>query len=347
MVNSFSIPTLDKDLPRLLQDEINGKTKPLGSLGQLEHLALQIGHIQGTLKPKIQKPSLLIFAADHGVVKAGVSPYPQSVTASMLKNFAAGGAAINVLARQLGWELKLINSGTVEALDLPGVIDLRIGSGTHNFLEKPAMSQAELEQAIRTGAELIHELAKQGCNTVAFGEMGIGNSSSAALLIHCLADVPMAKAVSRGAGCNELQFKRKQDVLEQACQLHGRITEAFEALRVFGGFELAMIVGAALAAAEHKMLILVDGLIVSSAILVALKAYPSLQTYLVFAHCSAAQGHKEMLEYIGARPLLNLDLQLGEGSGAALALPLVQSAVAILQDMASFASAEIAEKIES
>ncbi len=344
----FHIPNIDPNFAVTLQQELDSKTKPRGSLGRIEDLALQIGLAQNTLQPAIIQPSLLVFAADHGVATSGVSPFPQSVTAAMVRNFAHGGAAINVLTRQLGWNLHLINAGTLEDLSLETVDSHRIGPGTRNFVEEAAMTDAELIRALTTGADIIRQLiATTGCNTLALGEMGIGNSSSAALLIHCLCDVPLAEAISRGAGCDDPQLEHKQKTLEKALQRHGRITAPFEAMRVFGGFELAMITGAVLAAAEQRLLILVDGLIASAAILVAIKAYPAIKPYLIFAHRSSALGHNALLKHLKAEPLLDLGMRLGEGTGAALALPLVQSAAAILAEMATFASAEVEGRVET
>jgi len=343
----FHISSPDSNFAEALQAEIDNKTKPLHSLGRLESLAMQIGLIQRTLKPRIEKPSLLVFAADHGIARAGVSPYPQSVTGAMVRNFSCGGAAINVLTREMGWDLHLINAGTLEPTPWPSVQDHRLGAGTRNMLDEPAMTEAELWQGLSIGAGLVSKLKDTGCNTIAFGEMGIGNSSSAALLIHCLCDISLDEAVSRGAGCDDEQLQNKRARLDDVIQKHGRITTPFEVLRVFGGYELAMIVGAALAAAENRMLIVVDGLIASAAILVAVKAYPQLKPFLIFAHRSGAAGHTALLNHLQVEPLLDLGMRLGEGTGAALALPLVRSAAAILSDMATFASAEVEGRVPS
>jgi nicotinate-nucleotide--dimethylbenzimidazole phosphoribosyltransferase len=343
----FHITAPDFSLAPALQAELDQKTKPLHSLGRLETLALQVGLVQQSLKPRIEKPTLLVFAGDHGIAQAGVSPFPQTVTGAMVRNFSQGGAAINVLTRELGWDLRLINAGTLEPTPWAHVQDRRLGPGTRNILHEAAMTQEELERALATGAELIRQLKAESCNTVAFGEMGIGNSSSAALLIHGLCDIGLDEAVSRGAGCDDAQLQNKRACLEEALRKHGRITDPMEALRVFGGFELAMITGATLAAAEAGMLILVDGLIASAAVLVAAKAYPDVKPYLVFAHRSAADGHAALLLHLNVEPLLNLGMRLGEGTGAALALPLVQAAAAILSDMATFASAEVEGRVKS
>jgi nicotinate-nucleotide--dimethylbenzimidazole phosphoribosyltransferase len=343
----FHISSPDPSFRAVLQTEMDHKTKPLHSLGRLEDLAIQIGLVQGTLKPRIEKPSLLVFAADHGVARSGVSPYPQSVTGAMVRNFSNGGAAINVITRELGWHLHLINAGTLEPTPWPGVLDRRLGPGTRNMLEEAAMTPAEFTQALRSGQELVQNLKKEGCNTVAFGEMGIGNSSAAALLIHCLCDVPLAEAISRGAGCDDEQLQNKRERLEEALKKHGRITAPLEALRIYGGFELAMIAGAALTAAAERMLIVVDGLIASAAILAALKAYPEMKPYLVFGHRSAAAGHAALLEHLKVEPLLDLNMRLGEGTGAALVLPLLRTAAALLASMATFATAEVEGPVRS
>ncbi len=344
---TFHISSPDFTFIPRLQAELDQKTKPLQSLGRLESLALQIGLVQNTLNPRIEKPSLLVFAADHGIARHGVSPYPQSVTGAMVRNFSQGGAAINVLTRELGWDLHLINAGTLEPTPWPSVQDRRLGPGTRNMLDEAAMTQDELDKAIHSGAEIVRQLKAQGCNTVAFGEMGIGNSSSAALLIHCLCDIPLQDAVSRGAGCDDMQLLNKKRRLEEALRKHGRITDPMEALRVFGGFELAMIAGAAWGAAEQGMLILVDGLIASAAVLVAAQVHPEIKPYLIFGHRSAADGHAALLKHLDVEPLLDLNMRLGEGTGAALALPLVRAAAAILSEMATFASAEVEGRVNA
>lgn len=317
------------------------KTKPLHSLGRLEHLAIQLGGIQNSLLPSICVPTMLIFAADHGIASEGVSPFPQAVTAAMLANFAAGGAAINVLCRTLGWNLQLIDAGVIEERPFDGVLNRRLGCGTRNFLFDEAMSQDQLQKALDCGGELVESLLSQGCNTIGLGEMGIGNSSSAALLAHCLADVSLEQATSRGSGCNDQQLAQKIGILSDAIAKHGRIAEPLAALRTFGGFELAMITGVCLAAADKKIAVVIDGLIASSAALVAFRLRPSTRSSMIFAHESAAQGHAAILKAMHGEPLLHLSMRLGEGSGAALVLPLLQSACALLKDMATFASAEI------
>ena len=338
----FVISPRSETLSSLLQTKIHQKTKPLGALGQLEALALQIGLCQNTLTPSLNKPCIMIFAGDHGVVESGVSAYPQTVTAQMVANFLSGGAAISVFARQHQLELLIVDAGVNADLEShPRLIDAKIGKGTNNFLTHPAMTIAACTKAMQAGAELVFQQQTNGCNCIGFGEMGIGNTSSAALLMHCLTALPLAHCVGRGTGLNDEQLQNKLSVLQQALNQHKDITEPLDALATFGGFEIAMMVGAYLKAAESGMLIMVDGFIASTALLVASKLYPQVLEFCVFSHVSSEQGHQALLNQFNARPLLNLDLRLGEGSGIALAYPLLQSAVVFLNEMATFAEAGV------
>jgi len=355
---NFVIAPVASTLQTALQIKINQKTKPLGALGQLENLALQMGLCQNSLTPCLTKPSILIFAGDHGIVASGVSAYPQAVTAQMVVNFLAGGAAISVFAKQHGLNLLVVDAG-VNA-DLPPhaqLVNAKIAKGTRNFLTEPAMSQAQCLQAIQAGADLVAEQFALGCNCIGFGEMGIGNTSSAALLMHTLTGLPLAQCVGRGTGLDDVQLAHKVTMLQQALEKNiewadeGSPSFAIDGLRTsthpinvlatFGGFEIAMIVGAYLKAAEYGMVIMVDGFIASSALLVASSLYPNVLDYCVFSHVSNEQGHQALLAHFNAQPLLNLDLRLGEGSGIALAYPLLQSAVLFLNEMASFAEAGV------
>lgn len=338
----FDIPPLSTALAPALQAKIDQKTKPLGALGQLEALALQIGRIQNSLTPKLNNPCIVVFAGDHGIAASGVSAYPQSVTAQMVANFLAGGAAINVFARQHGIALRIVDAGVNGDLSsCAGLIDAKIGKGTKNFLLQPAMTSDQGLSAVRTGAELVLDLYESGCNCIGFGEMGIGNTSSASLLMHCLTGLPLEHCVGRGTGLSDLQLQRKLDILQQAVKRHPRITGPFESLTAFGGFEIAMMAGAFLKAAELKMVIPVDGFIACSALLVAAGLHPEVLDYCIFSHVSSEQGHRALLDRFRARPLLNLDLRLGEGSGIALAYPLLQSAAGFLNEMATFAQAGV------
>jgi nicotinate-nucleotide--dimethylbenzimidazole phosphoribosyltransferase len=338
----FVITPQSSALSATLQSKIDQKTKPLGALGRLEALALQIGLCQNTLTPSLNKPCILIFAGDHGIAESGVSAYPQTVTAQMVANFLSGGAAISVLARQHQLELLIVDAGVNADLEAhPRLIAAKIGNGTQNFLTRPAMSVEDCEKALRAGAELVLQQHDNGCNCIGFGEMGIGNTSSAALLMHCLTALPLAQCAGRGTGLNDGQLQHKLNILQQALKRHPGITEPLAALAAFGGFEIAMMVGAYLKAAELGMLIMVDGFIAGTALLVACKLYPQVLDYCVFSHVSSEHGHQALLDHFNARALLNLDLRLGEGSGIALAFPLLQSAILFLNEMATFAEAGV------
>lgn len=346
---SIIIPTLQppaQTLAQALRDKINNKTKPLGSLGQLEDLALQIGLIQNTLTPELTLPVMLVFAGDHGIVESGVSPYPQAVTQQMVLNFLAGGAGINVFARQQGMAVRVIDAGVNHQFAAyPDLIDAKVAMGTRNFLQEPAMSQAQCEQALARGARLAQHEIGLGSNVMGFGEMGIGNTSSAAAIMAVLCGLPVASCVGRGTGLDDAGLQRKTAILEQALQLHALdASDALKVLATLGGFEIAMMAGAMLGAAEKDAVLLIDGFIATAALLVAAKLRPAILDYCVFAHCSDESGHRRLLQHLDAQPLLDLGLRLGEGTGAALAYPLVQAAVNFLAKMASFESANVSRQ---
>ena len=342
MPPNFAISPRSETLAIALQIKIDQKTKPLGSLGQLESLAWQIGLIQGSLNPSLNKPCILIFAGDHGIVESGVSAYPQTVTAQMVANFLSGGAAISVFARQHQLELLIVDAGVnADLASHPRLIDAKIGKGTKSFLTDQAMTGEECTQALHAGAGMVLQQHNHGCNSIGFGEMGIGNTSSAALLMHCLTALPLAQCVGRGTGLNDEQLQNKLSILQQALNQHQGITEPLEVLTTFGGFEIAMMVGAYFKAAELGMLIMVDGFIAGTALLVACKLYPQVLDYCVFSHVSSEHGHQALLDHFNIRALLNLDLRLGEGSGIALAYPLIESALVFLNEMATFDEAGV------
>ncbi|SOE56947.1 nicotinate-nucleotide-dimethylbenzimidazole phosphoribosyltransferase [Burkholderia sp. D7] len=341
---------LDRSMAAELQHVIDTKTKPLGSLGRLESLGLQIGLIQRTLKPRIERPAIIVFAGDHGIAAEGVSPFPQEVTVQMVANFIAGGAAINALSKASGMTLEVVDAGvasasSVAAAAAAGFVDAAIRrGGTRNFANEPAMTRDEVLQAIARGAERVHFHAALGTNVIGFGEMGIANTSAAACLMSRICNVEIDACVGRGTGLDNAGLNRKRDVLAAALAKHAASTDPIETLATFGGFEIAMIVGAFLTAAEARMTILVDGFIVTSALLVAHALNPAVLDYCVFAHASDETGHRRMLEHFDAEPLLQLGLRLGEGTGAALALPLLRAAVAFINEMASFESAGVSDK---
>ena len=346
---NFAISPPNQALKSALLHKIDTKTKPLGALGLLESLALQVGLIQDTLSPQLNRPALLVFAADHGVVNAGVSPYPQAVTAQMVLNFLRGGAAINVFARQHGFAMRVVDAGVNHVFDAHAdLVHAKVGMGTQNFLLEPAMTLAQCEQALNVGAELAAEEVAAGSNVLAFGEMGIGNTSAASCLMSVLCDIPIAQCVGRGTGVDDAGLAKKTAVLTQALQQHASLNRqnALVVLATFGGFEIAMMAGAMLGAAKHHAVLLIDGFIATAALLVAARLQPETLQYCVFAHCSGEAGHKRLLEAFEAKPLLDAGLRLGEGTGAVLAYPLLQAAVNFLNDMASFESAGVSTKQE-
>ncbi len=347
-MNIFNILPIHNSLKADLTHKINQKTKPLGALGKLEALALQIGQIQQTLTPQLKRPTLLVFAGDHGITQSNVSPYPQSVTAQMVLNFFQGGAAINVFARQMQMDLRIIDAGVNHIFALhPDLIDAKIAMGTANFLHQSAMTLTQCEQALNLGATLAKKEIDTGCNIVGFGEMGIGNTSSASCLMSVLCGIPIEQCVGRGTGLDDEGLAHKTSILKQAIAHHAlNGADAIEALATFGGFEIAMMAGAMLGAAEQKAILLIDGFIASAALLVAYKIQPNILGYCIFAHRSNEQAHQQLLSYLQAKPLLDLDLRLGEGTGAALAYPLVQAAVNFLNDMASFESAGVSQALD-
>ena len=341
----FAIEPVDRALAPELQRKIDGKTKPLGALGRLEELALRIGLIQGTLSPRLEAPHLLLFAGDHGAVAEGISAYPQDVTWQMVFNFLAGGAAINVLGRLNGLAVKVVDAGVNHVFEPhPALIDAKIAPGTRNYVREPAMTVADCEAAIGAGGRLAGECRRGGANVIGCGEMGIGNTGAASLLVHRVLELDLAEVVGRGAGLDDAGLGRKLQVLARAsARCPGKLT-AVEALTEFGGFEIAMMVGAFLAAAERRMVVLVDGFIATAALAVAAAMQPHVLDYCVFTHVSAEAGHRLTLERLGAEPLLALGMRLGEGTGAAVAYPLLRAAPAFLNEMASFGEAGVAER---
>lgn len=338
----FIAPTADAALSQTLLDAINNKTKPLGSLGRLEELAAQLGLIQRATSISIEQPAILVFAGDHGVVAEGVSAYPQDVTWQMVENFLANGAAINVFARQNGCALHVIDAGVNHDFGArQGLVDRKVARGTRNFAVEPAMSPQELNTAFEHGMALVRDLPG---NVVGFGEMGIGNTTAAAAIMHKLTGVPLAQCVGAGTGLSSDGIARKGAVIAAAVDKHANAISPLDVLTTFGGFEIAMMAGAMLKAAELRKVLLIDGFIVTSALLVAARLQPAILDYCVFAHCSDENGHRLMLENLGARPLLNLGLRLGEGTGSALALPLLHAAANFLNEMATFASASVSTR---
>ncbi|MDF9619739.1 nicotinate-nucleotide--dimethylbenzimidazole phosphoribosyltransferase [Pseudomonas entomophila] len=337
------LDTAAMDQARARQQQL---TKPTGSLGQLEGLAIRLAGLQGRERPTLEQVAITIFAGDHGVVEEGISAYPQAVTGQMLRNFVSGGAAISVLARQLEASLEVVDLGTVDpSLDLPGVRHLRLGAGTSNFARQAAMTDAQLAAALQAGRDSALRALEQGGQLFIGGEMGIGNTTAAAALACTLMGCPARELSGPGTGLDSAGVRHKAEVIERALVLHGlRADEPLRALGHVGGFEIAALVGAYLACAQHGLPVLVDGFICSVAALVAVRLNPQCRPWLLFAHQGAEPGHKALLAALQAEPLLALGLRLGEGSGAALAVPLIRLACALHGQMATFAEAAVADR---
>ena len=317
-----------------LQARLDGKAKPLGSLGRIETLAVQLGMIQGTLAPRVVDPVVLVFAGDHGAAPA-VSAYPSSVTAAMVGAYLGGRAAVNVFAAQAGARLVVVDAGV--AADLPahaGLVDARVRAGTRDWRHGPAMTVAELDQAMQRSGALVDGLADGGCTVLALGEMGIGNTASAALLVHKVAGLDLAVLTGRGAGLDDAGLARKQAAMAAGAARTAPRLAPRAALAEYGGYEVAMLAAAILRGAERRMCVVIDGVIVTAAAVLAHAIQPDCLACCVFAHRSAELGHDAMLAHLGAEPLLDLGMRLGEGTGAALALPLLRAAAAVLADMA-------------
>lgn len=332
----------DGPLAARLQHRIDRLTKPVGALGRLESLMMQIGLVQQTDSPRLEAPQMIVFAADHGLTAHGVSAYPADVTGQMVENFLSGGAAVSVLARQHGLALTVVDAGVCRDFrPQAGLVSHKIAWGTGDALHGPAMTESQCLQAIRAGCDVVRALPG---NVVALGEMGIGNTSAAAMLLARLNGWPIERCAGSGSGLDEAGVARKTALLAAVLARHETARMPLEALAAFGGFEIAMMIGAALQAASQRRIVLVDGFIASSAILVAARLAPEVLGYCVFAHLSSERAHAAMLEAMRIEPLLQLSLRLGEGSGAALAWPLLDSACRLLNEMASFESAGVSDR---
>lgn len=347
-MNTFIAPKIanieNNELYQQLQQIVDQKTKPLGALGRLETLAVQLGLIQDTTTPQITQPQIRVFAADHGLTKHGTSAYPSAVTAQMVVNFLQGGAAINVLARQHHMELKVVDAGVNADFanspfkDHAQLLDYKVRHGSRDALSEPAMTAEECLAALENGMDVVKNMAG---NLLIVGEMGIGNTSAASLLLARLGDIPLDECIGRGTGLDDAGLKHKVSILTQVLVRHSEAQAPFDILAGLGGLEIAMMAGALMQAASERRILLIDGFIASSALLAAERLAPGVAQYAVFAHHSVEPGHTHLLKLLNAEPLLNMGMRLGEGSGAALAYPLLQSACAIINEMASFNDAGI------
>ena len=318
---------------------IDTKTKPQGSLGRIEELAFQIAALQGTLTPQMKTCQLTIFAGDHGMATAGVSAFPQEVTRQMVFNFLEGGAAANVFANTLDVDVQVVDAGVAgEPINDEALIARRIGAGTANAIVEPAMTTAQRDAALAAGRDIG---AGEITDAVCYGEMGIGNTSSASLIAHKILGLPLASLIGRGTGVDDETFARKHALLEKAAGRTANTLSAEDALAQYGGFEITMMAGAMLGAASIGRLVIVDGFIAMAAALAAQRIDHSIAANLVYGHRSKEVGHALILKALDAEPLLDLQMRLGEGTGALLAWPLVKAAAAMLNDMATFDGAHI------
>ena len=332
-------PISNSNLSKDLQSKLDNKTKPIGALGRLENLALRIGLILGNKNPELIQPQMLVCAADHGLTAEGISAYPSDVTWQMVENFLAGGAAVSVLSKQNNISLNVVDCGVRHDFSpREGLIIQKVSNGTANSLYEPAMSNEECQKAMNNGMNITLNLPG---NALLIGEMGIGNSSAAAMLLSRLTDNDIGSCTGSGTGMFGNDLKTKIVILEKVLKKHKAAKEPLDALAAFGGLEIATLAGAVIQAASQRRVIVVDGFIASSAVLVASKIEPAVLDYCIFSHRSDEQGHSLMLNEMSAKPLLDLNLRLGEGSGAALAWPLLVSACTILRDMASFEAAGV------
>lgn len=335
------------ELRQQLQDKIDNLNKPKGSLGRLETLAMQIGLIQQTLEPRLTHPCHILFGSDHGIEREGVSFSPREVTWQQMINYGKGGGGVNMFCRQHGFKLRVVDVGVDYDFDLtkyPHIIDRKIAYGTRNFLHEAAMTDEEWQRALAIGAEQVDACHAEGCNIISFGEMGIANTSPSSVLMHLLLDIPLEKCVGAGSGLGSEGVRHKYEVLRAAVEnFHIQFpdTDAATTGRYFCGYEMAAAIGGMLRAAEHRMVILVDGFIMTACMLVARALNESVMQCAVFGHCGDEGGHKLMLDAMGAEPLLHLGLRLGEGTGAICAFPIVESAVNMINEMDNFHHAEI------
>lgn len=357
------ITPTDKQMAIAIKKKIDNLSKPKGSLGRLEDLALQVALIQQSLCPRLTHPCHLLFGGDHGIEREGVTCTPREVTTQQMINYNRGGGAVGMFCRQHGFALRVIDVGvdaTFDAVAYPNIIDRKIARGTRNFLYGAAMTADEWRRALAVGAEQVDAIAGEGCNIVAIGEMGAGNTSPSSIIMHLLLGIPLAECVGAGSGLDNEGVRHKLEVLTEAVErflqyvfsisrneegirqdVFSKKSDVENIARYFAGYEMAAAVGAMLRAAERRMVVLVDGFIMTACMLVASRMDEAVLDYAVFAHCGDEGGHKKMLSAMGAQPLLHLGLRLGEGTGALCAYPLVESAVRMLNDMDSFDDAHI------
>lgn len=340
-MRKFDIQKPEQNLLGDIKDKIDNLNKPKGSLGMLEDLAAQICLVQQTLRPTLSHPCHLLLGADHGIEREGVSVSPRCITWQQMINFTRGGGGVNMFCRQHGFHLRIVDIGVDYDLSAyPSIINRKIYNGTRNFLHEAAMTEEQFAQAIDTGAALVDDCHDEGCNIICIGEMGIANTSPSSIWMSIFGGIPLDECIGAGAGLNDAGISHKRDVLHKAvANSHCKTDE--EVIRYFGGFEMVGAIGAMLRAAERKMLIMVDGFIMSACMLAASRLYPEILNYAIFGHCGDEGGHRRMLQLMNAKPILNLGLRLGEGTGALCAYPIIESAVHMINEMNNFENANI------
>lgn len=348
--------TSKNELLQKLKHKINHKTKPLGALGKLEEIALQIGLIQHTLSPILSHPAMVVFAGDHAIANDGVSAYPSAVTYQMVLNFVRGGAGINVFTKQHNIQLEVVDAGVMGDFEenLP-ITHAKIRKGTRNYRHEKAISPQEYETLTQKSHQIVDDLYQKGTNIIGFGEMGIGNTASASLIMHHICNIPLPECVGAGTGLDNEGISKKLKILQEVTNFHALKTNTpkennqknmhHEILMTFGGYEIAMMTQAMLKAKELNMVILIDGFIATSALLIAQAENKDILVNCIFCHVSEELGHKKMLAFLQVSPILHLNMRLGEGTGVALAYPIIQSAVNFLNEMASFEEAGVSEKV--
>ena len=339
----FNIEAPKEDIKALLVEKIDNLNKPKGSLGRLEELALQIGLIQQTLSPTLSHPCHLLFGGDHGIEREGVSASPRDVTWQQMINFTKGGGGVNMLCRQHGFKLHIIDMGIDHELTAyPAISDRKIAYGTKNFLYGPAMTEEEFDRAISTGKEMTDRCFEEGCTVICMGEMGIANTCPSSIWMSLFGNIPLSECIGAGSGLDNEGIRHKKNVLKNALiRFNARSCQTIDTIRYFGGFEMVGAIGAMLRAAEHHMIIMVDGFIMTACMLAASRLYPNILHYAVFGHCSGESGHRRMLDCMNAKPLLSLGMRLGEGTGALCAYPIIESSVRMMNEMNNFNNAHI------
>lgn len=340
-----NIKPSDKSIKQNIQAHLDDLTKPQGSLGRLEEIAMQYCLITQTAKPQPIKKKIFCFAGDHGVADEGVSAFPKEVTPQMVMNMLAGGAAINVLARHANADLAVIDMGVASSVDIPGLIAHKIKNGTDNIAKGPAMSIEDATKAIEAGIALAETAADEGINLIGTGDMGIANTTPSTALYSAYLNIPVEDITGRGTGINDAALQHKIDIIKKALEVNkGLLTSPLNILAAVGGFEIAGICGLILGAASRNIPVVVDGFISTAAAVAAFQIKPEVRDYLFFSHMSQEKGHRVIMNNIGARPVLDLDLRLGEGTGAALAMTIIEASIKIYNEMATFSSAGVAEK---